>query len=154
MTGEAPRGRCGDVEFAARLNGLIAQWETGHGRPLQYRHLVDALARGGQSASASYLSMLRRGHRRRPRPELIEALADFFGADAYWLRTGTPRGERRADISVIATVSHYPLRRLLLAATGLSTPSLSMLAELAERIRPGDAELPGLRYTARLTDTS
>ncbi|MBH0780222.1 hypothetical protein [Nocardia bovistercoris] len=154
MTSEAVRDRRGDVEFAARLDGLIGEWELSHGHQLQYRHLVEALAREGQAASASYMSMLRRGHRSRPRPELIEALAGFFGADPHWLRTGTARGERRADVSVIATVSHYPLRRLLLAATGLSSPSLSMLAELAERIRPGDAELPGLRYTARLTDSS
>ncbi|MGW4368347.1 hypothetical protein ACWEKT_22150 [Nocardia takedensis] len=152
MTGEAPTA--GDAEFAARLDRLIIDWERRRGQPLQYRELVDALARVGQTVSPSYMSMLRRGHRRSPRPELIEALAGFFGADAHWLGTGTPRGERRADISVIATVSQYSLRRLLLAATGLSSSSLSMLADLAERIRPGDAELPGLRYTARLTDSS
>ncbi|MET7773346.1 hypothetical protein [Nocardia sp. NPDC005366] len=144
----------GDAEFAARLDGLITAWESRHGHPLQYRSLVAALARNGQATSASYVSMLRRGRRRHPRPELIEALADFFGADAHWLRTGIHRGERRTDVSVVATVSHYPLRRLLLAAIDLSSPSLSMLTDLAERIRPGDTDLPTLRYTARLTDSS
>ncbi|WP_157978893.1 MULTISPECIES: hypothetical protein [Nocardia] len=144
----------GDAEFAARLDGLITAWESGNGRPLQYRSLVEALAHKGQVTSASYVSMLRRGHRRHPRPELVEALAEFFDADAHWLRTGIRRGERRTDVSAVATVSHYPLRRLLLAAIDLSSPSLSMLADLAERIRPGDADLPTLRHTARLTDVS
>lgn len=81
-----------DAEFAARLDGLITAWESGHGRPLQYRSLVEALAHRGQVTSASYVSMLRRGHRRHPRPELVEALAEFFDADAHWLRTGIRRG--------------------------------------------------------------
>ncbi|WP_433683432.1 hypothetical protein [Nocardia sp. CA-119907] len=144
----------GDGEFADRLDRLITEWETGHGRPLQYRTLAEALARSGQTTSGSYVSMLRHGHRCHPRFELIEALADFFGADPYWLGTGLPRGERRTDISVIATVSDDRLRRLLRTAVDLSAPSLSILADLAERIRPGDTDLPKLRYTARLTDLS
>ncbi len=118
--------------FAARLNTLYDRWELAHERPLHNREVAARIAAAGHRVSHAYLSQLRSGSREYPSSAVVDALADLFGVDPYYLH-GLDGGTGN-----MATVSEFRdpgLRRLACAAAGLSDTSQRLLISVADKLR-------------------
>lgn len=106
-----------------------------------YQEVADAVrAAGGPTISATYVWQLRRGLRDNPTRKHLEALAGFFGVPAsYFFDDDVTRIDGELDL--LAALRDQGVRHLALRSAGLSSDSLSVLAEMVERVR----QLEGLR---------
>ncbi|MFE2960944.1 transcriptional regulator [Nocardia tengchongensis] len=126
--------------FARRLNTLFDQWEHRQGRSLSNADFCRQLAARGHPVSTPYLSQLRYGRRANPAPVLASAMAEFFGMERDHF--SHPSAPDAPDPATLATQFSTPgLRRLVGTATGLSTESLDLLADIAARLRRSE-DLP------------
>ncbi|NHP18225.1 transcriptional regulator [Rhodococcus sp. IC4_135] len=122
--------------FRTRLNELFAAADPNLTNSAVARGLVEH----GCRISKPYLSQLRCGHRTSPSDEVIDALAAFFDVSrGYFFTVSVPvaaSGDVHVDDADIAERLDDPAHRaLLLAANGLSAPSLELLADLATKLR-------------------
>jgi tetratricopeptide (TPR) repeat protein len=110
-----------------------------------YEQVAAAIAeRGGQTISASYLYLLRRGLRDNPTKRHLEALAGFFGIPAsYFLDTHDPAEEDR--LGLLSALRDPRVHALALAAASLPDAELDVIAQLVTLA--GDLE--GIRGAAR-----
>lgn len=95
-----------------------------------YEQVAAAIAeRGGQTISASYLYLLRRGLRDNPTKRHLEALAGFFGVPAsYFLDTNDPVEEER--LSLLSALRDPRVHNLALAAASLPDAELDVVTQL------------------------
>ncbi len=92
-------------------------------------------ARGGPTISATYLWQLRKGQRDNPTKKHLEALADFFGVSPAYFFDDAAASRINAELELLNALRDAPVRELALRAFGLSSESLSALAEMIERVR-------------------
>ncbi|BCF86531.1 hypothetical protein RQCS_60760 (plasmid) [Rhodococcus qingshengii] len=119
--------------FRARLNELFAD----AGPNLTNAAVVRGLLDHGCRISKPYLSQLRRGHRASPSDEVVTALATFFGVSRGYFFTASVAGRdvHVEDAEIVERLDDTVHKALLLAANGLSAPSLELLADLATKLR-------------------
>jgi len=97
---------------AALLNRLFATiYPPDRGR-FTSQELIQWLERGGMSLSAPYLSQLRTGQRRRPSPEVIELIAEFFGIRADYFTDSDYRQALDAELDWLDLARNPDVRRL------------------------------------------
>ncbi|MDN3460688.1 helix-turn-helix domain-containing protein [Rhodococcus sp. APC 3903] len=122
--------------FRTRLNELFAAGDPN----LTNAAVVRGLLEHGCRISKPYLSQLRCGHRSSPSDEVVDALAAFFGVSrGYFFAAPVASGDAHVeDADIIGRLDDPAHKALLLAATGLSTPSLNLLADLATKLRISD----------------
>lgn len=125
--------------FRTRLNELFAAADPN----LTNAAVVRGLLEHGCRISKPYLSQLRCGHRTSPSDEVVTALAAFFGVSrGYFFTVPVPiaaSSDVHVDDADIADRLDDPaLKALLLAANGLSAPSMELLADLATKLRISD----------------
>ena len=119
--------------FRARLNELFAD----AGPNLTNAAVVRGLLDHGCRISKPYLSQLRHGHRVSPSDEVVTALAAFFGVSrGYFFTASVAGGDVHVeDAEIVERLGDTVHKALLLAANGLSAPSLELLADLATKLR-------------------
>ncbi len=122
--------------FRTRLNELFAAADPN----LSNAAVVRGLLERGCRISKPYLSQLRHGLRSSPSDEVAAALADYFGVSRGYFFTapvasGDVPGE---DAQMVERLDDAAHKALLLAANGLSAPSLELLADLATKLRISD----------------
>ena len=128
--------------FRTRLNELFAA----AGPNLTNAAVVRGLVEHGCRISKPYLSQLRCGHRTSPSDEVVDALAAFFGVSrGYFFTAPVPVAVSSdvhvEDADIVERLDDPAHKALLLAANGLSAPSLELLTELATKLRISD-DLP------------
>lgn len=111
-----------------------------------FQEVAEAIReRGGPTISATYLWQLRRGVRDNPTKKHLEALADFFGVSpAYFFDDGSA-ARIETQLDMLAALRDANVREIALRAVGLSADSLSVVAEMIERV----SQLEGLSETDR-----
>ncbi|WP_255788434.1 helix-turn-helix domain-containing protein, partial [Mycobacteroides abscessus] len=65
-------------DFSKRLSHLFATVHPAGRGPYSLNEVVAALGKRGVEVSSPYLSLLRKGERSNPAPEIVTALAEFF----------------------------------------------------------------------------
>lgn len=116
--------------LAQRLNELFRRGRP-DGRPWTNDAVAAELkeANPGLKVSGAYLSALRTGTRARPSPELLSALAAFFGVSpGYFFDDG--RSEQILD-----QARELGVRRIALRAAGLPPESLDAVSRVLDEIR-------------------
>lgn len=111
--------------FAARLNRLFAVVHPPDRGPYTNQDVIQILAMRGTRISATYLSQLRTGQRRKPSKQKIEAIAGFFGVrtDYFTDRDEAYRRAVEADLDALE-LAHDPGVRLLLTALTSLPPAV------------------------------
>ncbi|MCM6778461.1 helix-turn-helix domain-containing protein [Nocardia sp. CDC141] len=149
----------GESRFADFLEALFVEWERIHGEPLRNAAVAKALAAVGYPLTVPYLSQLRSGVRS-PSARTVTALATVFGVNADYFYTGIrPSLMRPApdhsseDHWIAARLHNRVLRRLLLAADGLSEVALARLIGTAELLRTVEDAFPDAQYQESLLPT-
>ncbi|MCZ9635015.1 transcriptional regulator [Rhodococcus sp. BH5] len=125
--------------FRTRLNELFAAADPN----LTNAAVVRGLLEHGCRISKPYLSQLRCGHRSSPSDEVVDALAAFFGVSrGYFFTVPVPAAVSSdlhvEDADIAERLDDLAHKALLLAANGLSAPSLELLADLATKLRISD----------------
>ncbi|WCT06127.1 transcriptional regulator [Rhodococcus qingshengii] len=122
--------------FRTRLNELFAAADPN----LTNAAVVRGLLEHGCRISKPYLSQLRCGHRTSPSDEVVDALAAFFGVSRGYFFTApvVSRDVQVEDADIVGRLDDPAHKALLLAANGLSAPSLNLLADLATKLRISD----------------
>jgi transcriptional regulator with XRE-family HTH domain len=91
--------------------------------------------RGGPPISAAYLSLLRRGKRDNPTKEHIAALADFFGVSVTYFFDEPTAARFDAELDLLVSLRDPLVRRISVAARGLSPESLEAVLTIVEQAR-------------------
>ncbi|MGC0362503.1 transcriptional regulator with XRE-family HTH domain [Rhodococcus sp. 27YEA15] len=104
--------------------------------------VVRAMAERGCRISTPYLSQLRTGVRTNPSPEIVAALAHFFGVhpDYFYGPSEAPRAVSSggADLTVVEQLHNVRLRNLTSRVVDLSESSQDLLVEMAENLRTSE----------------
>ena len=101
-----------------------------------FQEVAGAIAsRGGPTISATYLWQLRKGLRDNPTKKHLEALADFFGVSPAYFFDDESTARIEAELDLLSVLRDTSVRQLALRSTGLSSQSLSTVAEVIERVR-------------------
>ncbi|GAB3651333.1 helix-turn-helix domain-containing protein [Streptomyces sparsus] len=123
--GKGPGDHTGDT-LADRLNHLFAHMHP-QGAPWTNARVAEEIGRrreefGGVSVTEQYLSMLRNGKRANPSPDVLRALARFFGVPAgYLLGDLSPEQAERVEEEVhfLAAMRDQRVRTIALRSVGL-----------------------------------
>ncbi len=111
-----------------------------------FQEVAEAIrARGGPTISATYLWQLRKGVRDNPTKKHLEALADFFGVSPAYFFDDDSAARIDAQLDMLAALRDANVRQIALRAVGLSPDSLSVVAEMIERV----SQLEGKSETDR-----
>ncbi|MEV0276990.1 helix-turn-helix transcriptional regulator [Streptomyces sp. NPDC050610] len=116
----------GESPLAERLNYLFASMHP-PGAPYTNGHVADRISTGtdeygGVSVTEQYLSMLRNGRRANPSPDLLRALAKFFGVPVgYLLGDLSPSQAERVEEEVrfLTAMRDQRVRAIALRSVGL-----------------------------------
>ncbi|MDP8928184.1 MAG: helix-turn-helix domain-containing protein [Actinomycetota bacterium] len=100
-----------------------------------FQEVAEAIrARGGPTISATYLWQLRKSVRDNPTKKHLEALADFFGVSPAYFFDDDSASRIDTQLDMLAALRDANVRQIALRAVGLSPDSLSILAEMIERV--------------------
>jgi transcriptional regulator with XRE-family HTH domain len=124
------------VPLAEKLDRLLRTARRPDGRELSLDDVAIAIrARGGPPISAAYLSQLRRAKRDNPTKEHIAALADFFGVSVTYFFDEPAAARFHAELDLLVSLRDPLVRRLAVAAQGLSRESLNAILAITEQAR-------------------
>jgi len=128
------------LTLADKLDHLFATVRPVKG---EYTHEQVATAieeAGGPTISPTYVWQLRKGLRDNPTKHHLEALAAFFGVPAAYFLDDETAARVNEQLELLAAFRDPNVRRLAVAASGLSEQTLRTVIEMVERAR----ELEGL----------
>jgi transcriptional regulator with XRE-family HTH domain len=86
-------------------------------------------------ASGAYLSALRNGTRTRPSPELLAALAEFFGVSPAYFVDPDHADRVNAQLAGLEMLSQAGVRGVALRAVGLQQDSLEAITAMLDQVR-------------------
>ncbi|MEV5646961.1 hypothetical protein AB0L57_01810 [Nocardia sp. NPDC052254] len=131
------------MRFADRFNEVVSQWEQAHGTRMSNRTLAFQVTQAGHPVSATYLSQLRSGNRENPSPALVETVARVLAVEPARFNAAGGSDPVPEDEVVVARFADPGVRRLLVAAAGLSSPSVGLLSDMAGKMRVAEGRAPG-----------
>lgn len=85
--------------------------------------------------SGAYLSAIRTGKRLRPSPELLAALAEFFGISAAYFHDPEYAERVDAQLGLLNEFRDRGVRSIALRAAGLPVESLETISAVLDQIR-------------------
>jgi transcriptional regulator with XRE-family HTH domain len=130
--------------LADKINQLFRTVHPRNRGPYSNEEVASAIRDSGESMSATYLWMLRRGERTNPTMRHLQALAAFFGvAPAYFFDDAVTRRTDR-DLELLSSLRQLGAKRValrtVLASAGLSEASQRLVQQVVDRC----LELEGL----------
>jgi transcriptional regulator with XRE-family HTH domain len=130
--------------LADKINQLFRTVHPRNRGPYSNEEVASAIRDSGESMSATYLWMLRRGERTNPTMRHLQALAGFFGvAPAYFFDDAVTRRTDR-DLELLSSLRQLGAKRValrtVLASAGLSEASQRLVQQVVDRC----LELEGL----------
>ena len=121
--------------FAARLNRLFdTVYPPGRG-PHTSVEVIAALKAEGITMSAPYLSQLRSGNRTNPSSATMAALANFFRIKSAYFTDDEYYEKLDKELSWLATMRDDGVRRIAVAAVGLSAQAQQDVVERVNELR-------------------
>ncbi|MFF3014581.1 XRE family transcriptional regulator [Streptomyces sp. NPDC057939] len=122
--------------LASRLDDLFRTVRPGGGRWTN-TEVADELKRAdpGLRVGGVYLSQLRTGRRSNPSPDLLAALARFFGVSVAHFFDEEARGEVRGGSAEADALRQAGIRALVMRADGMRTDNLRVVTDLMDRYR-------------------
>jgi transcriptional regulator with XRE-family HTH domain len=121
--------------FAARLNRLFdTVYPPGRG-PHTSAEVIAALKAEGITMSAPYLSQLRSGNRTNPSVATMAALANFFRIKPAYFTDDEYYEKLDKELSWLASMRDDGVRRIALAAAGLSPQAQQDVVERVKELR-------------------
>ncbi|WP_078653760.1 helix-turn-helix domain-containing protein [Streptomyces catenulae] len=135
--------------LADRLGRLFTHMHP-PGAPYTNAHVADEISGdpeqfGGVRLTEQYLSMLRNGRRSNPSPEVLRALAKFFGVPAGYLLgdLSQPQAERvEEEVRFLAAMRDQRVRAIALRSVGLPPDVQESLTTIIDQFRR-QMDLPG-----------
>jgi transcriptional regulator with XRE-family HTH domain len=122
--------------LADKLNRLFRRVHPpGRGEYSNEEVAEEIRKRGGPTVSAAYLWLLRKGTRDNPTKKHLAALAEFFGVPPAYFFDDEAAERVDAELDMLLALRDAPIRRIALRAAGLSSESLSTIADVVERVR-------------------
>ena len=85
--------------------------------------------------SGAYLSALRTGKRLRPAPELLAALAEFFGVSVAYFHDPDYAERTDAQLTLLNQFRDGGVRSVALRAAGLPVESLAVVSAVLDQLR-------------------
>ena len=85
--------------------------------------------------SGAYLSAIRTGKRRRPAPELLSALAEFFGVPVAYFHDPAYAARIDAQLALLNEFHDSEIRSIALRAVGLPVESLAAVSAVLDQLR-------------------
>ena len=138
--------------FSENLDRLFHSAADRCGRRMTQAGLADEINARGYTISRAYISQLRGGTRTNPSEQLVTVIADIFGVDEDYFSIPPIAPHRRAETNDTAILEHLHSKSfaaLLARADGLSSHSIELVIEIAERLRIAE-RLPELRLCANM----
>jgi transcriptional regulator with XRE-family HTH domain len=121
--------------FAARLNRLFdTVYPPGRG-PHTSAEVIAALKAEGVTMSAPYLSQLRSGNRTNPSSATMAALANFFRIKPAYFTDDEYYEKLDKELSWLSTMRDDGVRRIAVAAVGLSAQAQQDVVERVNELR-------------------
>lgn len=127
--------------LAKRLNYLFEQIHPPSG-PYTNAHVAREISTnpqyGGVNLTDAYLSMLRNGRRTNPHPDLLRALAKFFGVGVGYLLGDMPEQEVnriQEEVHLLAAMRDERVRSIALRAVGLPPDVQDSIADIITQFR-------------------
>jgi transcriptional regulator with XRE-family HTH domain len=122
--------------LAERLNDLF-QTSRPQGRSWTNDDVAAELkkANPGLRVSGAYLSALRTGKRGRPSPELLTALAKFFGVAPAYFFDRDYADQATRQLAMLDELNKAGVRSIALRAVGLPSESLEAVRAVLDQIR-------------------
>jgi transcriptional regulator with XRE-family HTH domain len=121
--------------FAARLNRLFdTVYPPGRG-PHNSAEVIAALKAEGITMSAPYLSQLRSGNRTNPSSATMAALANFFRIKPAYFTDDEYYEKLDKELSWLASMHDDGVRRIAVAAVGLSVQAQQDVVERVNELR-------------------
>jgi transcriptional regulator with XRE-family HTH domain len=133
-------GATGGLRLADKLNHLFRTVTPGGRRPYSTEEVARSISLSGVPISASYIWLLRKGHRDNPTLRHVEALAQFFGVPPTYFFDNGAENKVAGDLRLMAALKDTGVQAIALRASGLSAKSLDSITEVIQRVR----ELEGL----------
>ncbi|MBA0126096.1 XRE family transcriptional regulator [Haloechinothrix sp. YIM 98757] len=127
--------------LADRINHLFATVHPAGRGPYSNEEAAAAITeQASTSISATYIWMLRKGHRDNPTMKHLEALATFFGVPAAYFFDDAIAADVAAELEALTALKNAGVHHVALRAAGLSERSLDSIIDVINRVR----ELEGL----------
>lgn len=121
-------------QFAGRLRHLFETvYPAGRG-PLSLGEVSAGLAAQGVEVSVPYLSLLRRGERANPAPEIVAALAEFFRVDTAYFYNVEYAESVDKDLDWLVAMRDLEVREIATRSYALSAESRKVVAGIIERL--------------------
>ncbi|MDX2390794.1 MULTISPECIES: helix-turn-helix domain-containing protein [unclassified Streptomyces] len=122
--------------LALRLDDLFRTVRPG-GRRWTNAEVADALKRADPELRVGgvYLSQLRTGSRSNPSPDLLAALARFFGVSVAHFFDEAASGEARGGSTVADALRQAGVRAVVMRADGMREENLRAVTDLMDRYR-------------------
>jgi transcriptional regulator with XRE-family HTH domain len=122
--------------LAARLDHLFKLVHPRDRGEYSYREVAHGIAEStGVAISPSYVWQLRMGQKDNPTKRHIEALAAFFGVAPSYFFDESESARVDSELAALASLRDGGVQAIALRATGLSSESLRLIADLIERTR-------------------
>ena len=138
--------------FSEKLDRLFRDAADRCGRRMTQAALADEINARGYLISRAYISQLRGGTRTNPSAQLVTVIADIFGVDEDYFSIPPIAPHHRAetnDTAILERLHSRGFAALLARADGLSSHSIELVIEIAERLRLAE-HLPELRLCANM----
>ncbi|HEU4425136.1 MAG TPA: XRE family transcriptional regulator [Pilimelia sp.] len=123
--------------LAVKLNHLFQTVHPSDRGPYSNEEVASAIRRTGESMSATYLWLLRRGERTNPTMRHVQALACFFRVTPAYFFDDALVARTDDDLRLLATVRElgvWPVAlRTVLAESGLSAESQLLVQQVIDR---------------------
>lgn len=127
--------------LAERLNHLFAHMHP-PGAPYTNAYVAEEISQGAEygdvTLSEQYLSMLRKGRRSNPRPEVLRALAKFFAVPVGYLvgDLSQPQADRvEEELRFLAAMRDQRVRTIALRSVGLPPEVQDSLTTIISQFR-------------------
>lgn len=129
--------------IAERLDRLFAEVHP-LGRPYTLKEAVAGIndKAGEPLVSVQYLSQLRKGDRRRPSLEVLQAIAAWFGVRVTYFTDDDVARRTDEELRTLALMRDTGVRSVAFRAAGISQQSLDMVRTLLEKIRAAEGLPP------------
>lgn len=122
--------------LAAKVDRLFRAIRPAGRAEYTNQEVADAIrAAGGPTISGTYLWQLRNGSRDNPTRKHLEALSAFFGVSPAYFFDHDAAARVDDQLELVAALRDHGVRQIALRSVGLSDDSLTVLAEMIERVR-------------------
>ncbi|MFD6197760.1 helix-turn-helix transcriptional regulator [Mycobacteroides salmoniphilum] len=122
-------------DFSQRLSHLFATVHPAGRGPYSLNEVVAALGQRGVEVSSPYLSLLRKGERSNPAPDIVTALAEFFQVSPAYFYDADYAASVNRDLDWLVQLRDSKVREIAQRSYALSENSRQAIADMVDHLR-------------------